>query len=203
MSFPSTLAFAHDLVKGVLFPGAYAVDATLGNGQDTLFLAQGVGPEGQVHGFDIQKEALDRTENRLHQHGMVNRVTLHQNSHHQMEQILPPKWKGNISAVMFNLGYLPKGDPAIITKPETTIHAFSQALKWLAPGGILTAVLYTGHTGGLEEAKQVLNYIKTLKPNVFHVIQYQTLNRHHAPSLIAVQKSKKHPPDEARNFFVK
>ena len=38
----------------VLRPGDMAVDATAGNGADTLALARMVGPDGVVHGIDVQ-----------------------------------------------------------------------------------------------------------------------------------------------------
>ena len=44
---PPILAQVHDLVRRVLRPGDVAVDATVGNGQDTLFLAECVGPTGR------------------------------------------------------------------------------------------------------------------------------------------------------------
>ncbi|PTX60248.1 putative rRNA methylase [Melghirimyces profundicolus] len=188
MSLPATLPFAHQLVKGVLPPGGWAVDATVGNGHDTLFLARSVGAGGKVHGFDIQREALERAEARLRDNGVAHRVTLHHQGHHRMKEYLPPEWKGKVSAVMFNLGYLPKGDPTVITRPATTLPALSQALEWLSPGGILTAVLYTRHPGGAEEADRVLRYIHELDPRAYRAVQYRFLNRRHAPSLIAVFK---------------
>ena len=48
---------SHSLANGSK-EGDYAVDATLGNGHDTCFLAKIVGDNGKVFGFDIQKRQL-------------------------------------------------------------------------------------------------------------------------------------------------
>ncbi|MFD1409544.1 class I SAM-dependent methyltransferase [Kroppenstedtia eburnea] len=191
MSLPSTLTQAHQWVKGVLNPGSFAVDATVGNGNDTLFLARAVGVSGQVHGFDIQQEALDRTGERLREAGLAGRVTLHRAGHEQMAETLTPDWRGKVRAVMFNLGYLPRGNPTVITHAGTTLPALEQSLEWLAPGGILTVMLYTGHPGGKEEAEQVMNLLKRLDARRFRTVCCQTLNRQQAPLLTAVAKSGK------------
>ncbi len=191
MSLPSTLTLAHHLVEGVLHSGSLAVDATVGNGKDTLFLARAVGVSGQVHGFDIQQEALDRAEERLRAAGVAERVRLHRKGHQQMAETLPPDWRGKVRAVMFNLGYLPGGNPTVITRTDTTLPALEQSLEWLAPGGILTVMLYTGHPGGKEEADRVLEVLKKLDARRFRTVCCQTLNRRQAPFLIAVSKSGK------------
>ncbi|MFD1427892.1 16S rRNA C1402 N4-methylase RsmH [Kroppenstedtia sanguinis] len=191
MSLPSTLTQAHHWVKSVLNPGSLVVDATVGNGNDTLFLAQAVGSTGQVHGFDIQQEALDRTGDRLRKAGLSEQVTLHRAGHEQMAKTLPLQSKGKVQAIMFNLGYLPRGNPRVITRADTTLLALEQALEWLAPGGILTVMLYTGHPGGIEEAEKVVNLLKRLDAGRFRTVSCQTLNRHQAPMLTAVAKSNK------------
>lgn len=188
MSLPSILSFTHQRVREVLQEGAVAVDATVGNGHDTLFLAEQVGPAGCVHGFDIQREALESAHHRLTEAGVAKRVILHHAGHQRMEETLPPDVRGRIRAVMFNLGYLPGGDKTIITRPETTLEAIRQSLRLLSPGGLLTVVLYTGHPGGEEEAEAVLHYMKTLDPQRYQVARYTHINRHHAPSLVAVEK---------------
>ncbi|MDA8353069.1 MAG: class I SAM-dependent methyltransferase [Firmicutes bacterium] len=197
MSLPTALTLSHQLIQSVLQPGAWAVDATVGNGHDTLFLAQSVGDQGHVHGFDIQAEALARAEALFRKHQVQERITLHQRSHDQLAKTLPPDWRGRVAAVMFNLGYLPKGNSSIITRCETTLPALSQALEWLSPGGILTAVLYTGHPGGKDEADRVLRFAATLPPRQYRSIRYQTMNRDYAPSLVAVIKSKKQTATKA------
>ena len=52
-----------------LKPGDTAVDFTMGNGNDTLFLSRTVGEGGRVYAFDIQEEALASTRQHLLENG--------------------------------------------------------------------------------------------------------------------------------------
>jgi hypothetical protein len=153
-----------------------------------LFLAETVGPEGLVFGFDIQETALASARKLLERAGQMGQVRLFASSHHQMGEMLPVHLKGQIHAAMFNLGYLPHGDQTIITKPCTTIQALQTATDWLAFGGIITCVLYTGHPGGQEEADQVIRFVGSLSPKEFQVMWQQLVNRRHAPSLVVIEK---------------
>ncbi len=137
---------AHAAVREVLRPGETAVDATAGNGHDTRFLSGIVGPAGHVFAFDIQPEAIARTA----AWGLAN-VTLSQRSHAELASAIPMEHHGRIGAVMFNLGYLPGGDKSVRTVAESTEAALRAGLALLRPGGILSAMAYTGHPGGLDE----------------------------------------------------
>ncbi|WP_341328865.1 class I SAM-dependent methyltransferase [Methylotuvimicrobium sp. KM2] len=146
---------AHKAVQTVLQAGDYAVDATVGNGHDTLFLARHVGPGGIVFGFDIQQNAIDQTRSRLEQGKVETPFELFRVSHAVMTNTIPAQFHGRIKAVMFNLGYLPGGDKLLITRTDTTIAALNQALRVLAPDGLLTILAYPGHSGGDQEADEV------------------------------------------------
>src|SRR3954469_16165428 len=125
--------YATRWLKEVLRPGAFAVDATVGNGYDTLFLAHEVGPEGRVLGFDVQKVALTNATEMLRFAGLLNRVTLVLASHEDLNHYLAP---GQLITVgMFNLGYLPRGNRRIITRPSSTLRALSAVLTHLEPAG--------------------------------------------------------------------
>jgi len=60
---------------------------------------------------------------------------------------------------MFNLGYLPFGDKAIVTTPETTLAGLEQALTLLESGGLISVLAYPGHAGGLVESQCVRGWI--------------------------------------------
>ncbi|PTM57584.1 class I SAM-dependent methyltransferase [Desmospora activa] len=184
---PGILQQTHQWVAERLPPGGIAVDATLGNGHDIRFLADHVGDAGRVFGFDIQEEAVRRSRLRLEKESLDGRVTLFHDSHEKIKFHLYNRSILHIDAVMFNLGYLPHGDKTITTQTDTTLDAMRQAVDMLNPGGILTAVLYTGHPGGREEAEQVLAWMKQLDTD-YQTVQYQVLNREHAPILTAVCK---------------
>lgn len=57
----TALHFSRQLLAEVLQPGDIAVDATMGNGHDTLFMAECVGKTGLVYAFDIQAQAIEAT----------------------------------------------------------------------------------------------------------------------------------------------
>lgn len=188
MILPSILQSAHHWAAKVLTPGGTAIDATTGNGHDTLFLARQAGSNGRVFGFDVQEQAIIQTHHRLLAENEHHQVTLFQKSHHQMQEVLPKDLLGNVQVVMFNLGYLPHGDKTIVTKPDTTIKAMDTSLKYLAPGGLLIAALYTGHPGGQKEADQVIEWASGLPPCFFQVMWQQIINRNQSPSLLIIEK---------------
>ncbi|TCS95938.1 class I SAM-dependent methyltransferase [Hazenella coriacea] len=188
MLLPSTLQSAKDWIQKALPSGGTAIDATVGNGHDTLFLAEQVGHHGHVMGFDIQKEAIASAHQRLHLAGQDEQVQLVTLGHHLMDQVLPSEWKEQIHVFMFNLGYLPHGNPEIITFSDTTLPALQIACEWLAPGGLITIALYTGHPGGQQESDAVIHWAKQLPPKKYQVLWQQIVNRTHAPSLLVIEK---------------
>lgn len=146
---------AHRAVGARLANGDLALDATVGNGRDCLFLARVVGRAGRVFGFDIQASALTATHRLLESQGVAGRVRLFRASHHRLERHLPAAARGAIGAAMFNLGYRPGFDKRIVTRPCTTLPALVQAREFLAAGGILSVLAYPGHPGGAEENRSV------------------------------------------------
>lgn len=148
---------AHELCRSVLKPGETAIDATAGNGHDTLFLAKMVTSAGRVYAFDIQSFALHKTKEILQEAGIEN-VELFRENHALMNRFIPEEKTGRVGAIMFNLGYLPHGDKSLITTSESTLNAIRQGLELLRPGGIMTILAYTGHPGGLEEANLVKKF---------------------------------------------
>ena len=124
---------AKDVLRQAVREGDRVADATMGNGHDTLFLAELVGPEGHVDAFDIQEGALKSTAELLEAHGLQSRVTLFRRSHAEIAEAV----SGNLSAVVFNLGWLPGGDHAVTTRCESTRTAILAALELLRPGGVL------------------------------------------------------------------
>ena len=68
---------AQDALRQSLQPGAHVVDATMGNGHDTCFLAELVGESGQVIAFDLQADAVERTRQLLESKGLMERCVLY------------------------------------------------------------------------------------------------------------------------------
>jgi predicted methyltransferase len=178
---------AHLLMRQVLKPGDWVVDATVGNGHDTLLLAQLVGPSGRVFGFDVQAAALTEASRRV---AGLPHVSLFHAGHEQLAAHLPAEAKGRLAAVMFNLGYLPGGNKAILTRRETTLAALDQVLDYLAVGGQITLVVYPGHTGGTDEAAAVRGWAE-LRPGAFTTAHYARLNaRDPAPDLLLIERTR-------------
>lgn len=178
-----TIGFAKQLLQEVVAPGDVAVDATAGNGNDTLFLARLVGESGGVHAFDIQEQALANTRERLLQCGLAERVRLHLAGHERMLEVLPFELGGAVRAVMFNLGFLPQGrvirtDPdLVVTRPETTVAALDASLQLLAPDGVITAICYAGHDTGRDEIQAVQRWCEGLDSGQCRVLHYEVVNK--------------------------
>lgn len=152
----------HARLTGFVWPGDIAIDATAGNGHDTLALAELVGPTGRVFAFDIQPVALANTASRMAERGLGN-VELWCRDHAEMREALPTEMRGRVAAVTFNLGFLPGGDKAITTHSETTLVALHAATEVLRPGGLLAVVAYRGHPGGQSEADAVAGAMAELR----------------------------------------
>lgn len=177
-------SWIHDTIASVLTPTSFAIDATAGNGHDTLFLAQHITAKEHIYAFDIQSQAIQRTSQRLHEHTLLHTTTLFTIGHETMIATLDFHTKGNIplcDAILFNLGYLPHSTKKCITQARTTCCALSQALQLLALQGILSIHTYHGHAGGYEEYQHILAWSKRLSTQEYHVFTLEQQNKksHH------------------------
>jgi predicted methyltransferase len=189
MKLDGILPFARGLLQKAVEEGGSAVDATMGNGHDTLFLANLVGETGTVFSFDIQPEAISSTSARLEQSGLDDRVKLFQKGHELVSSCIPARFHGKIHAAIFNLGYLPGSDKSVITRPGTTISAVEQLFAMLKPGGIIVLVVYHGHDGGEEERDGLLKFAGRLDQKQAHVLQYGFINqKNNPPFIVAIEK---------------
>ncbi|MDD5578329.1 MAG: class I SAM-dependent methyltransferase [Methylobacter sp.] len=180
---------AHNFIRENLRPGDIAVDATVGNGHDTLFLAEQISPSGIVYGFDIQQAALDSTRIKFRQTKFAECLTLIYASHAEMAEKIPDRHHGKIIACMFNLGYLPGGDKNIITRTESTLTALTIAGRLLSAQGIMTIIAYPGHSGGGQETARVKNWCEQLNTEQFKVsIIYGHEPKDSNPRLFLIRK---------------
>ncbi|NLK21738.1 MAG: methyltransferase domain-containing protein [Epulopiscium sp.] len=170
----------HELLKSRINMGDTVIDATAGNGFDTIFLAKAVGEKGRVISFDIQKKAIYNTKDLLMQEGLLDRVKLIQDSHSNIDKYVT----NPIAGAMFNLGYLPKGDGEVITKAHSTLKALEKASSLLMPGGVISVISYWGHPGGLEEKEAVENFLSKLESEKFITAKFNYLNRGGYPPII-------------------
>lgn len=151
-------ARAHAWLGPVLAPGATVLDATCGNGHDTLFLARAVAPGGAVHAFDLQPAAIERSRRRLDDKPTGASLYWYQRDHAGLAGALAGI---RLDAAMFNLGWLPGSDSDIITTPASTTAALAAVLYLLGPGARMSIVCYRGHAGGEEEAAAVRAWLET------------------------------------------
>lgn len=180
---------AHQIVRQHLQAGSVAIDATLGNGHDTVFLAEIVGGQGGVFGFDVQQQALASTRNRLLQSGLLQRVKMIHASHADMLQHIPLPLHGHIQAIMFNLGYLPGADKGLITQVDSTLTAVDAACRMLAKDGVLTIMAYPGHDGGDEESRRLEAWRLKLAQTDFHAeVVFSRHPKATAPRLFVIRK---------------
>lgn len=187
MKLQRVLQYAQQLIKDTVEEGDTVVDATAGNGHDTLFLAQLVGDEGQVYAFDVQKSAVDATLHRLLDNGLEHRALVLNRGHEEVANYVHKP----VAAAIFNLGYLPGSNHDIVTQPNTTIQALEDLLKLLKIGGLIVLVIYHGHPGGKEERDAVIKYVSQLPQKYVHVLKYEFLNQQNDPPfVIALEKMK-------------
>lgn len=177
---------AADALRQVVQPGDTVVDATLGNGHDTVLLAELVGETGRVIGFDIQPEAVACTEAALREAGLLDRCALHAVGHEHMAAYVHEP----VRAVAFNLGWLPGGDKRVTTHWPTTREALTAALALLTPGGVCAVCAYPGHAAGDEERRALIDWLAALRPQAFTALRHCFLNAGPgAPECFIIQKN--------------
>ena len=167
-------------IKEQVSPGDLCIDATMGNGNDTLLLSTLCGKDGRVIAFDIQEQAVKNTKERLLKADAPNNYTLLLESHTQMSSYAE---ENSVSCITFNLGYLPGGDHAMATKSASSIEALTQGLSLLKKGGLISLCIYSGGDSGFEERDAVLTWLATLDPHKYLVIRSDYYNRPNHPPI--------------------
>lgn len=178
----TALHFSHTLLKEIIQPGDQVIDATMGNGNDTAFLAALVGEKGKVYAFDIQETALQNTTKRLEEQELLLQSALFHQGHETIAEVIPAETP--VKAAVFNLGYLPKSDKEIITLPDTTRAALEAILERLMPKGRIILVVYYGHEGGEQELTMVKNFCEALPQKQYNVLSYQFINQANQPPIL-------------------
>ena len=151
--FKSARFWAEEMLRQRIEPGARVIDATMGNGKDTLWLAGLVGETGKVYAFDVQKDAVERSRARLEEAGLLDRVRLIHDGHERvLSHVQEP-----VDAAVFNLGWLPGGDKRFTTRVDTTLQALKGCLE------LLEIVLCRGYSNKFE------GYVRI---NVIHFLNH-------------------------------
>lgn len=167
----------HQELRQLVHPGDTCIDATAGNGHDTLALAKLVGPSGRVIGIDIQSQAVEATRLRLSDQNCLAQCELIQGDHAIELGKLISGIQGQVKTITFNLGYLPAGDTRITTQPSTTLSSMDASARLLEQGGALFVTAYRGHEGGNDEAEQVESWMLGREENGWSVESHEPPTR--------------------------
>lgn len=179
--FRSHLDLAHSYWTQLIEPTDFVIDATCGNGHDTLKLAQ-LAAQGKVFGFDLQNTAIENTKVLL---GNTSNVHLEVRCHSTFPSSILP---GSVKLIVYNLGYLPGGSKEMTTMTKTTLDSIKAALELIMPGGALSITCYPGHPQGAIEQEAILDFVKTLPPQTWNCCHHTWVNRQASPSLLLLQK---------------
>lgn len=186
---PRPTALAQELLRPVIRPGDRVIDATAGNGHDTVFLAECVGPLGKVQAFDVQEAALVSARERV---GEMEWVEFFHESHARMADHAAAD---SVAVVMFNLGYLPGENHQLTTESSETLAALEIAARLLKPGGVLSVICYPGHPAGAAEAVAVEAWMSALTARGWRVARYGAIGtRRAAPFLLLGGKGSQDAP---------
>ena len=177
----------HHILTNHLKEGDRAIDATAGNGYDTLFLAEQVGPSGKVIAIDIQDCAIRSTREKLESAGLIDRAILVTEDHAITMRKLILDDHENVAAITFNLGYLPGSDKSIQTRAESTEEALAASIQLLSPGGHLCVTAYRGHSGGTSEAETVETFMRKSQKEG-HSVDYHEPESSNSPPVLWVLK---------------
>jgi SAM-dependent methyltransferase len=192
MNFPlyrSHIDLAHHYWSLLVKDGDIVIDATCGNGWDSLILAK-LNPK-ILYSIDLQEQAIEKAQVRLSAHlsaQAYEKVQWIHGSHVRFpEEILP----GTVKLIVYNLGYLPGGDKSITTLTETTMQSLENGKNLLACGGVISVTCYPGHSEGEREEQAATAFAKSLDPREWSCCYHQWLNRDRCPSLLLIQKISK------------
>jgi predicted methyltransferase len=174
----SLTEFVREAVRARIVEGDQVIDATVGNGYDTLWLAQSVGALGRVYGFDIQASALTIADQRITKNGVSAQVIFFNAGHESMDAFVPISAKSHISAICFNLGYLPNGDKSLTTLPQSTLCALHKSMQYLKQGGCLSILCYPGHPEGSVELNAVRDWVKEVDSDSIDICCIRTSLAH-------------------------
>ena len=176
----NALGLSHRFIRQHLPKGGFAIDATAGNGGDTLLLCESVGETGKVFAMDIQQQAVGNTMELLRQKGWLDITQIVQDSHANLLQYVQPE---SADCVVFNFGWLPGGSHEVFTQKESSLEAIRQGLECLKPGGIMSLCVYYGRNNGYEERDGILEYVKTLDHRRYTVMVVDFANRINDPPI--------------------
>ncbi len=184
----SHLDIAHAFWQMAVKPGDTVIDATAGNGHDSLFLANLAltAPSGKLIVLDVQKAALENTKMRLKDFSN-DQIFIYEMCHSRMQEVAAPM---SAKLIAFNLGYLPGADKSFTTMCKTTLTAIQASLDIIQPLGLISITCYPGHSEGLFEEEAILTFLETLDPKQWSISSHKFLNCPKHPHLLLIGRNQ-------------
>ncbi len=190
----NALMAARQFLAAVLPNSRCVVDATAGNGNDTLFLCQQTPTDCRVVAVDIQLAAIQSATELIARHGYLEKVRwIHADHAHLSEHV-----DGPVDAAVFNLGYLPGQDHSITTDPVSIGPALKGLINLLAPGGRITLVAYPGHGPGQAEIEFLETTLSQYPQQQFIVARLNFINQCNNPAILyTIGKARGNPHENS------
>lgn len=188
--FQSHLDLAHNYWSKVVKTGDTVIDATCGNGHDTLILAKLAlnDEKGELIAIDVQPQAIESTKTRLATELpelILGRIRFVAGCHSQFPGDIE---KESVALIVYNLGYLPGGDKTVTTTCPNTLQSLEAALPLIGIGGMISITCYPGHSEGKREEEMLIEFSRTLDPRLWSCCLHSWINRQASPSLLVCQK---------------
>ncbi len=120
-----------------------AIDATLGNGYDAIFLSNYY---KRVIGIDIQELAIKRSKEKTKD---IKNIEIYLDDFNNIDKY------NYANLIIFNLGFLPGSNKKIKTQDYTSESAILKAYSIL--DGILLVACYIQHEGGYDEYLRIID----------------------------------------------
>ena len=187
MSLMQGVEFSHWIIDNYLDEYNVLVDATCGNGYDTLFLSSKISQKGKIYAFDIQKDAIESTKSKFKE--KKTNIEFINDGHENLDKYI----NEDINCIIYNLGYLPGSNKKVVTEKETTIKSLKIALELLANNGLIVLVIYSEHEGGRKEKNAVLKFSSNLDYKKYNVLHYNFINQKmNPPEVVVINKRGDH-----------
>ena len=182
---------AHSYWEKLLQIGDVVIDATCGNGHDTLFISQLILNDkhvGKLIAIDTQEEAIKSTQQRLQEKlasDLLQDISFYQQCHSIFPETI---LKNSVKLIVYNLGYLPGSDKTHTTLNTSTCTSVEHALTLICRGGAISITCYPGHKAGQIEEEALLKLIEKLPSKEWRCCYHRWINRQDAPSLIWIER---------------
>ncbi len=174
MQIVSALTMAKHIIESGVYDAA--IDATYGNGNDTVLLSE---RSNIVYSFDIQKEAIEKNNN-------IKNVIYINDDHKNIAKYVDR----TVDLVVFNLGYLPGGDKSITTTKDSTIEAIKVSMNLLNDNGKIIITSYSAHKGGEEEQIALIDFINKVDQSSFDTFLFSHQNGKNSPAKLMIIEKK-------------